>query len=70
MDMESLLASMLVSGIGYVAFKYGRSQERFPQVAVGFTMMAFPYFVSNVWLMFGIAAALLALLFALVKLGL
>lgn len=70
LDANSLLASLLVSSIGFVLFVYGRRMRRIPQLAVGLTLLIYPYFVSNVWLMFGIAAALLALLWFGVKQGL
>lgn len=64
MDLESgsLIASLIVSAIGFVVFTYGRRQERLPQVIVGLLLMGFPYFVPNVALMAGIAAGLLGLL--------
>ena len=69
-DANSLLASLLVSSVGFVAFAYGKKQSRLPQMVVGLGMMGFPYFVSNVPLMLGIGAGLLALLGVLVKIGL
>jgi hypothetical protein len=64
-----LFASMIVSGIGFVMFKYGRSQRRVPHTAIGFVMMLFPYAVPNVWAMTGIGAALCALLWGVTLLG-
>jgi hypothetical protein len=59
LDAASLVASLVVSSIGLVAFMYGRSQERLPQVVAGLLLMAFPYFVPNIFAMLGIAAAIL-----------
>lgn len=70
LDPGVLLVSFLVSGIGWVAFSYGRRQRRFPQVGVGLALLAFPYFVSSIPLMLLIATALLGLLWGLVKMGL
>jgi hypothetical protein len=61
-DGGSLLASFLVSGLGFVLFEYGRRMKRPPQVGVGLVLMIFPYFVSSVWAMFGIALALVVVL--------
>jgi hypothetical protein len=69
LDANVLLASMLVSSIGFVAFVYGKRQRRFPQMFVGVALMAFPYFVSSVPWMFGIAAVLVAGLFGALRLG-
>ena len=69
LDANSLLASLLVSSIGFVAFMYGKKQSRVPQMVVGVLMMAYPYFVTNVALMLGVAVVLLAALWGAVRLG-
>lgn len=71
MDMESgsLIASLVVSGIGFVVFGYGRRLERLPQVIIGLVLMGFPYLVPNVPLMAGIAGGLLILLWLAVRFG-
>ena len=68
-ESESLVASLIVSSIGFVAFMYGRRLERVPQIVVGLLLMAFPYFVPNVLLMAGIAAVLLILMWVAMRLG-
>lgn len=68
-DANSLLASMLVGSIGLVAFLYGKKQGRIPQMAVGVVMMVYPYFVTNIALMLGVAVALLGGLWGAVRLG-
>jgi hypothetical protein len=65
-----LLASMVVSSIGIGPFLYGKKQKRAPHLVVGVLLMAFPYFVSNIPLMFAIAGALLGLLYLASYLGL
>jgi hypothetical protein len=70
LDANALLASLLVSSIGFVLFVYGRRMRRIPQLAVGLVMLIYPYFVSSVWLMLAIAAVLLSLLWFGVKQGL
>jgi predicted phage tail protein len=70
LDGNSLLASLLIGSIGFVAFAYGKKQSRLPQMLVGVALMVFPYFVTGVPLMLGIAGGLIALLVVLVKLGL
>lgn len=61
MDLEgsSLIASLIVSSVGFVVFAYGKKLTRLPQILVGLSLMIFPYFVPDVLLMSGIAAALL-----------
>ena len=72
MDLESssLVASLIVSAIGFVVFGYGKRMGRVPQIVVGLLLMAFPYFVPNVPLMAGIAAGLLALMWIALRFGL
>jgi hypothetical protein len=67
LDANSLLASFLVGSIGFVAFAYGKRQSRVPHMLVGFILMAYPYFVTNVALMLGIAVVLLASLWGSVR---
>jgi hypothetical protein len=69
-DASSLVASIVVSGIGFVAFTYGRKQSRLPQMIIGLVLMGFPYFVSDTLLMAAIAATLLGLLWLGVRFGL
>jgi hypothetical protein len=69
LDANSLLASLLVSSIGFVCAAYGKRQQRWPQMLIGVLLMGFPYFVADPWLMFAIAAVLLAGLWALVRYG-
>ena len=69
-DGASLVAMLIVSCVGFVVFRYGRSQERFPHVAIGLLLMVFPYVVSDPLLMGLIAAALLGLLWIATRMGL
>jgi hypothetical protein len=58
-----------VSGIGFVAFTYGRKQARVPQALFGLALMVFPYFVSGALAILGIAAVLLFVLWLAIRLG-
>jgi hypothetical protein len=69
LDPGYLFASMIVSGVGFVVFKYGRGQRRVPHTAIGFVLMVFPYAISGVWTMLGIGAGLCALLWIATRLG-
>jgi hypothetical protein len=68
-DGNAMLASLLISGIGFVSFAYGKKQSRLPQMLVGLGLMGFPYFVASVPLMFGIAVALLGVLWLMLRFG-
>jgi hypothetical protein len=62
LEPGSFFTSLLVSGVGFVLFEYGRRMRRPPQITVGLVLMVFPYFVASVWAMLGITAGLLVLL--------
>lgn len=68
-DASSLIASFVVSSVGFVLFVYGKRMSRFPQLGVGLLLLIYPYFVSSVPLMLGVALVLLALLWLAVKRG-
>jgi hypothetical protein len=68
-DANSLIASVLISSVGVGLLIYGKKQQRFPQLAVGLVLVGYTYFVSDVLLMFAIAAALIGLLVLAIKLG-
>jgi hypothetical protein len=69
LDVSSIAAGFLVSGVGFVLFNYGRKMGRIPHVVVGLVLMVFPYFVPSVLVMFGITAVLCALLYVAVQRG-
>ncbi len=69
MNANGLLASLFISSIGLVVLLYGKRQGRLPQLVIGFVLVVYTYFLSSVGWMFGIAAALLGLLWLLVRLG-
>jgi hypothetical protein len=68
-DGDSLLASVLVSLVGGGLFVYGKKQARFPQLVAGIVLAVYTYFISSVPLMLVIAAAVIGLMIAAIKLG-
>jgi hypothetical protein len=68
-DANTFLLSMLIGSIGFVAFVYGKKQSRLPQMVAGVTLMAFPYFVSNVWVMLAIAVGVLVAMYGAIRVG-
>lgn len=68
-DVGSLLASILVSSVGFVLFTYGRKMGRPPHIVFGLIMLVYPYFVPGVILMLGLAVILCGLLWFLVQRG-
>ncbi|HEX7902182.1 MAG TPA: hypothetical protein VF950_30765 [Planctomycetota bacterium] len=69
LSVGALMLSMLIGAVGAGLFIYGKKQTRIPQLVAGLALMAYPYFVSNLWLMGGIAVALVAALWGAVKAG-
>ena len=74
MDLASLLGSMsaanlignvIFSGIGFVAFMYGKKQGRFHAMALGGILMVYPYFVPNTIAVYAIGVVLTLALFVL-----
>jgi hypothetical protein len=69
LDPGALFLSLIVGGIGFVLFVYGRKQERWPQMAAGVALMVYPYFVENVLLLIAIGVAICAGLWLAVRAG-
>jgi len=63
------LASLVLGGIGFVLFNYGRKMGRWPHLVAGIALMIYPYFVPLVPMLI-IGGALLAVLAVGVRLGL
>ena len=61
--MGRLLGGFLFSGIGFVAFRYGKGQASFKLMVIGVLLMAYPYFVSNTLATYAIGVILTAGLF-------
>jgi hypothetical protein len=68
-DANAILLSLLIGSVGFVSFAYGKRQGRVPQMLAGLVLMAYPYFVSNLWLMGGIGAAVCGALWLVIRLG-
>ena len=68
-DGNALLLSFAIGGVGFVCFAYGKKQGELPPMVAGLVLMIFPYFVSSLLLMAGIAAGVLALLALVVRLS-
>jgi hypothetical protein len=62
MDLSSgsLFLSLVIGAVGAGLFIYGKKQSRPPQMIGGLLLSFYPYFVSNLWLMGGIAVTIVA----------
>ena len=64
-----LIASLIVSAVGFILLNYGRKFARMPHVVGGVAMLVYPYFVPGVLANVLIAVGVLAALWLAVRLG-
>jgi len=69
LDANLLLLSLVPGGIGFVLFVYGKKEGRWPQLAAGVALMAYPYFTSSVTSLIGVGGVIGAGLWYAIRLG-
>ena len=57
----NFMLAILFGAIGFGFFTYGRRQRATVPFVTGITLLIFPYFVANTWLLITIGIALIAL---------
>ena len=62
LDPYNILAGFIFGTIGWVALSYGRRLDLWQPKSIGVTLMVYPYFFSNAWLLWGIGVSLLVAL--------
>ncbi|HLY12121.1 MAG TPA: hypothetical protein VKW04_22660 [Planctomycetota bacterium] len=65
----SLFLSLAIGTVGTGFFIYGKKQSRPPQLIGGILLALYPYFISNLWLMAGIAVAIVVGIWGAVRAG-
>ena len=63
MSTATLFAGLLFGAAGMGAFVYGKKQRQATPFLIGVALMVYPYFVEDVWLLYGIGVVLIAMLF-------
>ena len=58
-----LVGGLLFSGIGFVAFCYGKKMGRMWPMLLGVALMVYPYFVPNAWLLYVLGSIITAALY-------
>lgn len=58
----NILAGIVFGIIGWGAFSYGKRLDLWQPRAIGVGLMVYPYLFSNAWLLWGVGAGLLGLL--------
>jgi hypothetical protein len=67
-SVSSLVAGFIFGVFGIYIFNFGRKQQRASLIVTGLAMMVYPYFISNVYLVWGIGAVLLVAAYKMMKL--
>lgn len=50
LDSPAMILGLLFGGIGFVAFRYGRSMRQTPALVLGMSLMVYPLFIhSTLW---------------------
>lgn len=62
-SLATLAVAVFFSLVGYAAFRYGKKNGEPRPLFLGIALMAYGYFISDVWLSLGIGAALTILIF-------
>ena len=55
-DPAWLFVSLIPSGIGFVAFVYGKKQGRMPHLVAGIALMVYPFFATTLGALCGVGA--------------
>jgi hypothetical protein len=63
MDGGYLFVSMLLGVVGMAYFVYGKRQMKVSALASGTVLCVFPLFITNLYALLGVGAAMLALPF-------
>ena len=69
LDSPSFFAALFVGAVGFVLFRYGKTQQRLPHLITGLLLLVFPYFVPSVVAMLAVAAAICGSLWLAVRVG-
>ena len=72
MDLSAgnLFLSLVIGTIGAVFFMYGKKQRRIPHLLGGIVLSLYPYFIPNLWIMGGIAVAIVLAVWLATMMGL
>ena len=59
----ALFGSLLFGAVGLGVFMYGKRMALWKPMTIGVVLMAYPYFVSQTWLIYAIGCALCVALY-------
>ena len=69
LDPTWIFLSLALSGLGLVLFRYGKKQDRWPQLVAGLALMLYPYFATSLTTLVGIGALIGVALWYALRLG-
>ncbi len=59
----NLFAAILFGSAGFAAFIYGKKSANWKPMTLGVILMAYPYFIEEIWLLYVVGAVLTAGIF-------
>ena len=62
-SFSSIIGAFLFSGIGFVAFVYGKRNGEYRPMLIGFSLLAYPYFVQATLMVYLVGIGLTASLY-------
>ena len=62
-SLWSVVGGLIFSGIGFVAFMYGKKNQEYLMMAIGILLMVYPYFIRDTLWVYVVGAALTAALY-------
>ncbi len=62
-SIPNLIAGFIFSGVGLVAFVYGKKQGSFKPFWIGIALMAYPYFLTSTFWIYAVGIGLCLLLY-------
>ena len=57
-DSNTILIGLFTGAIGLGYFVYGKKQSKAVPLLCGIGLMAYPYFIENIWMLLGIGLIL------------
>ncbi len=63
LNWPSIIANVIVSSIGFVAFIYGKKNKSLKPLGIGVVLMAYPYFIPSTLGIYAIGIGLCAVLY-------
>lgn len=67
LSFSSVAAGIIFGSFGIYTIKRGKNRSHVLDILVGITLLVYPYFVTNVWLNWGLGIGLLTVVYRLRK---